>query len=67
MNPVDDATVTQFGQMVQTLMQNDNALRSQAEEAYNNARKTSPDTTMACMLVHLRNNGDEQARCPPEA
>jgi len=62
MTAVDDATVKQFGQMVETLMNDNNEMRSQAEEAYNNARKTNPDTTMSCMLVHLRSNPVEQVR-----
>ena len=65
--------LAQFKEVISTLMSGDNALRGQAEEAYNTAKKTNPDVLCQCLVHLLRNDQDEQASrlrdprisCPP--
>ncbi len=53
--------IQQFEMIVNSLMSQDNALRGQAEQAFN-AAKANPDALMSALIHLLRNNQNEAVR-----
>ena len=53
--------IQQFEMIVNSLMSQDNALRGQAEQAFN-AAKANPDAMMSALVHLLRNNQNEAVR-----
>jgi len=58
---MDAATLQQFEMMLNALMSQDNEMRRQAEEAFNQA-KSNPDALISGLVHMLRNNHAEQVR-----
>ena len=57
----DAASLQQFELIISGLMNQDNNVRNQAEQAFN-AAKANPDALMSALISLLRNNQQEAVR-----